>query len=229
MSNEVKLSKETIDTLKSLYQINQTLKIVANTTQIKTVNENKTIAVYAEIEEELPRDFCVYDLREFINVLNIIESPTLDFSNDKFVIIKSGDGSQRLKYIDGAENLINSYFERDFILPSSDVNVEVTKQQLRAVMDASSTLKLEYVGFKADGKDIVLTAFNRNNGSGDDTNGISIVVGETTDTFEMFYKAESMNVLDGDCTFEISFRKISKIENGKKTFWMALDSNSSNG
>lgn len=227
MSNEVKLSKETIDTLKSLYPINQTLKIVANSNKLKSVNDNKTIAVYAEIEETIPRDFCVYDLREFINVIGIIENPILDFSNDKFVIIKSDDGRQKLKYIDGKESLITSYFDRDFVLPSSDIEVEVSKQQLRAVMDAASTLKFEYVGFKSDGTDIVLTAFNRNNGSGEETNGISIVVGETTGDFEMFYRTESMNVLDGDCTFEISSRKISKVENGKKVFWLALDTNSS--
>lgn len=225
-TNEVRLSKETIDTLKGLYAINQTLKIVKDTTEIRTVNEVKTCACITEITEKLPRTLCIYDLREFMSVLSIIENPVLDFSNDKFVTVKSEDGRQKLRYMDGAENLINSYFEREFKLPSEDINVTVTAQQLKAVIGAALALKLEYVGFKADGETIFLSAFDRNNGSGDDTNGFSVEVGETTDTFDMFYKTEALSILDGDCTFEVSSSKISKVTNGNKVFWLALDSNS---
>ena len=225
-TNEVRLSKETVDILKGLYAINQTLKIVAGKQEIRSVNDTKTIAFQAPIAENFPRNFCIYDVREFINVVGIISSPVLDFTDPKFVIVKSEDGGQKLKYMDGAENLINSYFERDFVLPSEDLAVNVTAQQLKAVMNAATTLKLEYVGFKSVGDKVVLSAFDRNNGSGDDTNGFSIEVGDTADTFDMFYKTDSLSVLDGECKFEVSSKKISKVTNGGKTFWMALDANS---
>lgn len=228
-TNEVRLSKETIDKLKSLYAINQTLKIVENSNEIRTVNEFKTCACITQIAETLPRTFCIYDLREFISVLNIIENPVLDFTNDKFVVVKSEDGRQKLRYMDGAESLINSYFDRDFKLQSEDISVSVTAAQLKAVMSAALTLKLEYVGFKADGESIYLSAFDRNNGSGDDTNGFSIEVGESTDTFDMFYKTEAFTILDGDAQFEISASRVSKILNADKTFWMTLDADSTFG
>jgi hypothetical protein len=226
MSSEIKLSKADIDTLKSLYPINQTLKIVGGKTELRSVNETKTIALITNMETAFPRTFCIYDLREFISVLSLFDAPTLDFSNDKFVTVKSEDGRQKLKYVDGAENLINSYFEKDFKLPSTDVTVNVNAGQLKAVMGAAQTLKLEYIGFRTvDGK-IYLSAFDRNNGSGDDTNGFSIEVGESNDTFELFYKTDALTVLDGDCEFEISSKKISKVQNGNKTFWVSLDANS---
>lgn len=224
--NEIRLSKDTIDTLKSLYAINQTLKIVKYNQEIRTLSDSKTCACITSIEEKFPRTFCIYDLREFISVLSIIDNPVLDFSNDKFVVVKSEDGRQRLRYLDGAENLINSYFDRDFKLPSEDIAVSVSAQQLKAVMNAALTLKLEYVGFKCDGETVFLTAFDRNNGSGDDTNGFSIEVGQSDSEFDMFYKSEALAILDGDCDFEISSGKISKITNGNKVFWMALDANS---
>lgn len=229
MSNEVRLSKETLDTLKSLYAINQTLKIVQGVKTLRTINENYTAAVYAEIDEEFPRNFYIYDLREFIAVHSIIENPVLDFTNPKYVVVRSEDGTQRLRYMDGAENLINSYFERDFKLPSEDITVNVTEKQLAAVMGAATALKLAYVGFRADGKKIMLTAFDRNNGDGAETNGFSIEVGETTATFEMFYRTESLTVLNGDCTFAISKNKISRVENARKVFWLTLDANSTFG
>lgn len=226
MSSEINLTKNDIEALKTLYNINQTVKILGGNTQLRTVNETKTIALITSLETAFPRTFCIYDLREFISVLSLFESPVLDFSNDKFVTVKSTDGRQKLKYVDGAENLINSYFDKDFKLPSTDVTVSVTGQQLKAVMGAAQTLKLEYVGFRVNDGKIYLSAFDRNNGSGDDTNGFSIEVGESDSTFDLFYKTDTLSVLDGDCEFEISSKKISKVQNGTKQFWISLDANS---
>lgn len=226
MSNEVRFSKDTVETLKKLYEVNPTLKIVEGVKTLKALNETKTVGVYAEIDEELPRTFCIYDLKEFITVLSIIDKPVVDFSNDKYVTIRSEDGSQRLKYMDGAENLISSFFVKDFRLPSEDIEVSVTSSQMKAVMDAAAALKLTFVGFKSDGKKIYFSAFDRNNGDGNDTNGFSVEVGESTDEFDMFYKANGFSILDGDCKFTISSKKISKIETGKRIFWMTLEADS---
>lgn len=226
MTNEVKISAETLSVLKKLQRINQTLKIVKDTNELRSLNQTKTIAAYIEIQESLPRDFCVYDLSEFITVLGIIENPILDFSNDKFVLIKSENGSQKLKYVDGQENLIDSYTDRKFSLPSEDVQLTVTGAQLKSVHSAASALKLEYVGFKGNGEKVLLSAFSRNNGDGNDTNGFSIEIGETTETFDLFYKTENLGILDGDSTFTISKKKISEIVNGKAKYFVALDANS---
>lgn len=223
---QLAISKTDLDTLKALYAIDQTLKIVGGSEELRSVNASKTIACVTKLTQAFPRDFCIYDLREFVGVVSIIDNPVLDFSNDKFVIIKSQDSKQKLRYLDGAENLIGSYFDKEFKLPSEDVVVSVTNTQLKAVMNAATALKLEYVGFKSEDGKIYLCAFDRNNGSGEETNGFSIEVGETTDEFQLFYKTENLAVLDGDCEFTISSKKISKVINGERTFFMALDANS---
>ena len=225
--NEVKFSPETLAVFKKLQKINQCLKIVKDSTELRSLNESKTIAAYIEIAEVLPRNFCVYDLSEFITVLGVIENPVVDFSNDKYVLIKSENGSQKLKYIDGEESLINSYTDRKFTLPSEDVSIKVSAAQLKSVINAATALKLEYVGFRGEDGKVFLSAFSRNNGDGKDTNGYSIEVAETTDTFELFYRTESLQMLDGESTFTISKKKISQIENGKASYFVALDAASS--
>jgi hypothetical protein len=224
--SEVKFSAETLAVLKKLQKINQCLKINKDSTQLTSMNESKTIAAYIEIAETLPRTFCVYDLAEFITVLGVIENPVVDFSNDKFVVIKSENGSQKLRYIDGEEGLINSYTDKKFSLPSEDLTIKVTGPQLKSVLSAAGALKLEYVGFKSDNGKVYLSAFARNNGDGNDTNGYSIEVGETDAEFNLYYKTESLQILDGETTFVISKKKISMIENGKAKYFVALDANS---
>lgn len=227
MSNEVKFSAETLQVLKRLHKINQGLRFIKDSTELRSMNEARTQVAFIQIAEKLPRDFCVYDLGEFITVLNVIESPVLDFSNDKFVLVKSEAGTQKLRYTDGQPDLVTSYTDKDFKLPSLDVTLAVSGAQLKSARSAAEALKLPYVGFKGvDGK-VFLSAFAKNNGDGNETNSYSIEIGETTETFDLFYKVELLSILDGDCTFEISKKKISKIENGKANFFIALDAGSS--
>ena len=42
----------------------------------------KNILAEAEIEEEFPKDFAIYDLNQFLNGLNLHQDPDLDFTND---------------------------------------------------------------------------------------------------------------------------------------------------
>ena len=48
----------------------------------------KNILAEATIEEELPRDFGIYDLSQFLNGIDLHQSAELDFSNDNHVVIK---------------------------------------------------------------------------------------------------------------------------------------------
>lgn len=222
-NNTIKISKESIETLESLYQINQSLRIVANKKELKTINPQKTTVVYTSIEEEFPRDINIYDLREFITVLNIIKEPELDVSDDKFILIKSPDGGQKLRYADAEASLIQSYFEKDVKLPDPDITVTISSNTLKSVQKAAQALNLPYIGFVSENGKIMFKAFAKNNGSNDETNGYSENVGETEDTFEMFYPAAALNILSGDCQFEISKKLISRVTSGKTIFYISLD------
>jgi hypothetical protein len=231
MSNEVQLSKADIDTLNNMYLINQTLKINASKTEIRSVNESKTCACITNLENAFPKDFCIYDLREFLGALSIIKDPILNFDNDKYVIIKSQDGKSKLRYLGADEDLIDSKFEKDVKLPEGPGTklevISVTSEQLKSVKGAAAAMKLEYIGFRTDDDGVVfLSAYNKNNGSGDDTNGFSIEVGTSTESFELRYKTESLAVVNGDSTFSMSNKKISKVETEKEVFWISLDAES---
>jgi len=228
------LSKETTDTLKKLYEVNQGVKFVKSENTLKVKSTDNSLLVHANIEEEFPRDFYVYDLREFLSVVGIIDKPILDFSNDKYVQIKSEDGTQKLRYIDADPQFVTSYVDKVPKLPSSDIEVAVTKDQFQSVMKAAQTMKLDFVGFVCDGETITLSAFNKNNGDDNQTNNFSIELMDGDTEFEMFYKLDQQNIPvllgEGDLDFTISEKKISnvKAESGKE-FWIALNANSKYG
>lgn len=218
---EVQLSKADIETLNAIYPINHMLRIVKDNPELRAFNVSRSGAVVAQLENVLPRDFYIYDLREFLQVVNLFEKPILDFTHQEFVIVKSADGKQKLRYMDAEPSFINSYFEKNIELKTLDVIVDVTGAQLSNVMKAANTLKLAFVGFKSvDGK-IMFSAYDKND-DGKETNGFSVEVGETDRDFELYYKTETLSVLNGDCHFEISSKCISKIENSGRVYFMSL-------
>ena len=76
------ISDETLDVLKNFASINP--NIVINPGQnIKTISEAKNIMASAEIVEDFPQEFGVYDLNEFLSVLSLVQPADLSF-DDKF-------------------------------------------------------------------------------------------------------------------------------------------------
>jgi hypothetical protein len=226
--NVIKLSPETIQTFKKLFSINQSLRIIEGQTTIKSINETQTLAAYAPIKESFPRDFCVYDLGEFISAINIVNDPKLDFTNEEYVVITSDDDSQKLKYVETDPDLITSYFEQELSLESDDIIVDVDEKTLKAVMKSASTLRLPFIGFKSDGETVYITTFNRRVDSDDqETNAFTVALGECDEVFDIFYPSELLTVLDGETTFAFcKEQQISRVECGENIFWIAMDENS---
>lgn len=227
MTNEVKITKTDIETLNAVYGINQSLKIVAGASDIRCFNTNKTCAVVGKLSSPLPRTLCIYDLREFLSVIGLFQNPVLDFTNEKYVTVKSEDGKQKLKYYDAEESMIGSHFEKMITLPSVDIVLEVSGSQLANITKAAQTLKLAFIGFKSVDGVIQMYAFDKNDGDNRETNTFSVDVGETQADFNLFYKTEVLAVLSGDCKFELSSKRISKVECSDRVYFITMDKDSS--
>ena len=85
----MKLSESTLSLLKNFSTINQSL-LFKQGNRLRTISVMKNILAEATIEEELPKDFGIYDLNQFLNGLGLHQSPELDFANDNHVVIKEG-------------------------------------------------------------------------------------------------------------------------------------------
>ena len=85
------LSEQTVSILKNFSSINQNL-LVKQGKVINTMSAMKNIVAKAEVEEEFPVEFAIYDLNEFLSCLSIFAKPELTFE-DGFVIINRQSNS----------------------------------------------------------------------------------------------------------------------------------------
>ena len=85
----MKLSNETVTVLKNFSTINQNL-VIKTGNKLSTMSAMKNIVASADVQEDFPQDFAIYDLNEFLAALSLFEKIDLDFKND-FVVITGLD------------------------------------------------------------------------------------------------------------------------------------------
>ena len=74
----MKLSDITLSLLKNFSTINQSI-LFKQGSKLRTISVMKNIYAEASIGENLPKDFGIYDLNQFLNGLTLHNSPDLDF------------------------------------------------------------------------------------------------------------------------------------------------------
>ena len=99
----MKLSDKTLTLLKNFSSINQSI-LFKKGSSLKTISVMKNILAEATIEEDLPTDFGIYDLNQFLNGLGLHQNPDLDFENEGHVVIR--EGRSRTKYFFADPNVI---------------------------------------------------------------------------------------------------------------------------
>ena len=80
----MKLSDNALAILKNFAGINNSI-LVKQGNKLRTISVAKNILAEAEIKEEFPRDFAIYDLNQFLNGLSLHQDPDLDFQQDTYL------------------------------------------------------------------------------------------------------------------------------------------------
>ena len=82
----MKLSDNALAILKNFAGINNSI-LVKQGNKLRTISVAKNILAEAEIKEEFPRDFAIYDLNQFLNGLTLHQDPDLDFQQESYLSI----------------------------------------------------------------------------------------------------------------------------------------------
>jgi len=200
----MKLSDKTLSLLKNFSGINQSI-LFKEGDKLRTISVMKNILAEATITETFPKDFGIYDLNQFLNGLNLHQTPELDFENDKYVMIR--EGKSRSKYFFADPSVIVTPPDKEILLPSEDVCFELNTQQLDKLLKAAAIYQLPDLSAVGEAGVVKLVVRDKKN---DTSNDFSIVVGETDSIFTFNFKVENIKILPGAYEVVISQKLLSQ-------------------
>jgi len=221
----MKLSDNTLALLKNFAGINNSI-LVKKGTRLRTISVAKNILAEADITEEFPRDFAIYDLNQFLNGLSLHQDPDLDFVEESYLSIK--EGKRRVKYFYADPNVIISPPEKDIQLPSEDVCFQLDSVTLEKLLKAAAVYQLPDLSAVGEAGVVKLVVRDKKN---DTSNEYSIVVGETDEVFTFNFKVENIKIIPGAYDVVVSSKLLSQFTNSKYNlkYYIALEPDSTFG
>ena len=224
----MKLSKHTLNMLKNFSDINMSIEIKKGNV-LRTVSVQKNILAQAELEDEFPKDFAIYELNRFLGAVSLFDDPELEF-NAKSVNIGTTKHSADYVYCD--PSMIVTPPENNITFPDPEVKFTLTQESLSQVMRASNVLgtpEIAIEGGPHPNDSIRIKALDVNN---DSTDTFQVVLDEKSGhTFRFVFKTENMKMVSGNYDVEISSKGIShfSLQGTKLQYWIATESTSSFG
>ena len=212
----MKLTSETISVLKNFSTINQNLLVKAGSS-IATMSAMKNIVAKAEVSEEFPSDFAIYDLNEFLSALSLFEKPDLEFNND-FVIVTEEGTSKSLKYWFSDPEVVTTP-SKEISMPSTDVTFNLTSDTLSEITKAAAVVGVPDMALK-NGRLMVTDKKNAT------ANAFSTDLGIDSEAdYKFWFKVENLKIMSGSYDVEISSKNISHFTNTNVgvQYWIALE------
>ena len=221
----MKLSDNALAILKNFAGINNSI-LVKEGNKLRTISVAKNILAEAEIKEEFPRDFAIYDLNQFLNGLSLHQDPDLDFQQDTYLSIK--EGKRRVKYFFADPNVIIAPPEKDITLPTQDVCFQMDSVTLEKLVKAAAVYQLPDFSVIGEAGVIKLVVRDKKN---DTSNEYAIVVGETDREFTFNFKVENIKIIPGAYDVIVSSKLLSQFTNTQHNlkYYIALEPDSTFG
>jgi hypothetical protein len=219
----MKLSNETLTVLKNFSGINQGIQFKKGN-KLTTVSVGKTVLAQANLKDEFPQDFCVYDLNQFLSVHSLFKDSEIDFTSSD-VVFKSG--KRKSNYRMTAKEMIVTPPEKEITLPSVDCQFTLTGEDYDSIIKAASVLSSPHIAVQSDGETIEIVAFDANDNSAH-TNSVQVGEGNGK-TFKIVFKTENIKLIPGTYDVQISFKGIGHFKNTKEDiqYWIAFEAKES--
>tara|TARA_B100000131_G_scaffold59571_1_gene55061 strand:- start:9872 stop:10549 length:678 start_codon:yes stop_codon:yes gene_type:complete len=203
---QVKLTKETFNTLKNFATINKSV-VIDTGSKIRTISINKNIYASAEVSEEFPSQVPIYDLGVFLSGLSLFEQPIFDFSNDSKLVVRDETKSHFTNFTYSDPSLIVQPPDKEITLPSVDVEFILKPAVLDKLLRASSVYQVPDLCLYTKEGDMLLKVCDKKN---DTANSFEVPVGKSDDTFCYCFKVENLRLQPEEYNVQISGARIAR-------------------
>ena len=215
----MKIDNDTINVLKNFSNINPSI-VIKEGNILETISSSKTIKAKSKVSTNFPHRFAIYNLGKFISTLSLFDNPDVEFGENALTV-SDGNKSTQLTYSD--ESTIIKVPEKDIKLPSIDVSVNITNDNLKDVEKALGVLAVPEIIVTGNNNKVYLQAADSKNPTGD---FYSVEIGTTDKKFKAIFKSENIKVLPGDYIVEICAKGISKFYNDTVEYFIAVEQTS---
>jgi hypothetical protein len=223
----MKLSNETLSVLKNFATINQGIMFKKGS-KLRTISSLKSILAEVTIKEDIPSEFGVYDLNNFLSVVSLHkDDPSFDF-DEKHVVIVGNKGRSKIKYRFCEPTMINLPPEKQVTMPDPEITFDFTSEDFDWVMKAASVLSSPQVAIESDGKTVNIVTLDLANDSAH-TDSLELDVNPTGNKYRMVFKTENISkVLPGSYEVKISSKGIAhfKNKNVDLQYWISTEAGS---
>lgn len=211
--------------LKNFSDINMSIEIKKGNI-LRTVSVQKNILAQAELEEEFPQDFAIYELNRFLGAVSLFDDPEFTFNGKSTNI---GTSKHSVDYVYCDPSMIVTPPENNITFPDPEVKFVLSQDALSRVMKASNVLGTPEISVEGESGIINIKALDVNN---DSTDTFTVALEEKSDNkFRFVFKTENMKMLPGNYDVEISSKGISHftMQGLKLEYWIATEASSSFG
>lgn len=220
----MKLSSETIGVLKNFGSINSGIFLKKGKT-VKTVSSHKNILAQATIPDEIPADFGIYDLNEFLSVVSLHKDDlNLEFDS-KNVVISGLKGRSKIKYRSCDATMVVSPPDKALALNDPEIQFDLNAEDFRWILDAANVLGSPQISVESDGTKITLNTIDVSNDSAH-TESLELDVEGSGNKYKMVFKTENISkILSGSYEVKISSKGISHFKNKKTAleYWITTE------
>jgi hypothetical protein len=216
----MKISNETLEILKNFAAINSNI-VFKNGNKLKTISETKSLLAEAFIAEEIPLEFGIYNLGEFLSTLSLVSDGEIDFG-EKSLVIKGNSSS--IEYFYSSTDVL-TYPKKDITMPPCELEFILTGDNLNKLKKAAGVFGHSTLIITAENGVITITAGDNKNAT---SNTYSLVIDENNDnkeSYKFIISVAHMKLLPGDYTVKLSTKQISEFSNNdnKIKYWIALE------
>ena len=223
----MEISSETIKVLSNFSQINGNI-VIKPGNKITTMSEARNVLAEAVVTEQFESQVGIYDLSEFLRVINLVDIPNVMFK-ENFMTIGGNAGRAMVTYYYSDPEMLTSPL-KSIVLPSEDVWFDLPQQTLTVLKQSAAAFGHDHMVIEPDGGTIKISVVDLENAT---SNSYSVLVdgGYNTESFKFFINISNLKMINSDYQVKISKQLISEFssKDGSLTYWVALEKSSKYG
>ena len=191
------------------------------------MSEARNVLAEAVVPEQFDTQVGIYDLSEFLRVINLVDTPNVMFK-EKFMNIGGNAGRAMVTYYYSDPEMLTTP-QKSIVLPSEDVWFDLPQQTLSALKQSASAFGHNHMIIEPDGDVIKISVVDLENPT---SNSYSILVdGNYKENFKFIINISNLKMINGDYQVKISKQLISEFtsKDGNLKYWVALEKSSKYG